>query len=79
MLRLLSLRDGRILACIEIPEGEDNSSKYIKKDINVPSITFFEMSDGNVLINYRVDHNEIIKIKKDSIELIYSIIDYLSK
>ena len=93
VLGLLPLRDSRILVYNEIPEGEDNKSKSmlyvfspengfscdIKKEINVPSISFFEMSDGNVLINYRVDHNEIVKIKKDSIELIYSIKDYLSK
>lgn len=93
VLNLLPLKDGRILICITKSEEDDEKGKRksmlcifssengfscdFKKELDIGSVECFEMSDGNVLINYKTNHYEIVKIKKDSIEVISSIKDQL--
>lgn len=95
VLNLLPLKDGRILICIEKSKEDDEKGKRksmlcifssengfscdFKKELDIGSAECFEMSDGNVLIHYNTNHNEIVKIKKDSIEVISSIKDQLNQ
>ena len=81
--KLLALKDGRIIVFLnEENENEENNhyklcvyspddgfSCDINKDITETISEFFQMEDGNLLILFK-DHNEIVKIKKASIDII---------